>query len=216
MRRRRSRSAWQASVAVDACQARPRAVRRRGARRGAGSLGAAPCGCGERRDRPRPRRACSIACGVGKRRRLPAEHDQVATAAITAATPAATAAPITTRLRRTGCAANGRGLLAVRAGRVLVEPLAQLARERARRAETVLGILGHRPRGDRGERLRHRRVDLVRQRRLVIQHGVADLRQRFAAERLDVGEQLVEDDAEREHVGAAVRAVSRRTCSGAM
>ena len=110
------------------------------------------------------------------------------------------------RHRRLGWRRRGRRRrgLGFRRDRIGVEPLAQLARERAGRAEALLGILGHRPRHDVGERLRHGLVDLAGERRFVREHGVGDFLQGLALERLDVGQQLVENDAEREHVGAAI------------
>ncbi len=82
--------------------------------------------------------------------------------------------------------------------------MAQLARQRARRAETVLGVLLHRPRDDLGQRRGHAGVELVGTRWLVVEHGAGDLGQRAAGEGLLVGQQLVEHHAEREHVGAPV------------
>src|SRR5438045_178537 len=63
----------------------------------------------------------------------------------------------------------------------LFEPMAQLARQGARRAEAMLRVLFHRARGDLGERLGHVLVDELRVRRLVLQHGLRDLGERVAA-----------------------------------
>ena len=82
--------------------------------------------------------------------------------------------------------------------------MTQLARQRARRAESVLGILFHRAGSDVGQAFRHCRIDGVRERRHMLDHRGRDLRQRAAAKRPLIGEQLVEHDAEREHVGAPI------------
>ena len=87
---------------------------------------------------------------------------------------------------------------------VLVQPVAQFARQLARRARALVRVLDHGVRANRRQRGRNFRVDLVRERRLVVQHRVGDLLQRLALEGAPLREQLVQHDAEREHIGAAI------------
>ena len=79
------------------------------------------------------------------------------------------AAPAMARARH-----RRRQRFAFRAHRVGIEPVAQLAGERAGRAVALLRVLRHRPGGDLGQRLRHRLVDLAGERRLVLEHGLGD------------------------------------------